>query len=59
WGANWLSGWISHHRPWREEHLGLEAHEWIAGFIHIGTERMIPPERPRPDLTKITTWVET
>ena len=59
WGANWLSGWISHHRPWREEHLNLAANEWIAGFIHIGTERMAPPERPRPDLSNIVTWVET
>jgi len=59
WGANWLSGWISHHRPWREEHLNLAANEWIAGFIHIGTERMAPPERPRPDLSNIVTWVES
>jgi len=59
WGANWLSGWISHDRTWREETLGLATHEWIVGFIHIGTERMAPPERPRPDLARIVTWVET
>lgn len=57
WGANWLSGWISHDKDWRETQLGLADHEWIAGFIHIGTERMTPPERPRPDLDQITTWV--
>ncbi|SMX24614.1 nitroreductase family protein [Boseongicola aestuarii] len=59
WGANWLSGWISHQPAWREKHLGLAPHEWIAGFIHIGTERLAPPERPRPDLSTIVTWVET
>ena len=57
WGANWLSGWISHDKDWRETHLGLSDQEWIAGFIHIGTERMAPPERPRPDLNQITTWL--
>jgi hypothetical protein len=35
----------------------LAAHETIAGFIHIGTEKMAPPERPRPDLDAITTWI--
>jgi hypothetical protein len=29
----------------------------VAGFIHIGTERAAPPERPRPDLSAIVTWV--
>ncbi len=38
WGANWLSGWASHDRDWRERNLGLMPHEWIAGFVHIGTE---------------------
>lgn len=57
WGANWLSGWPSHDAGFRERALGLAAHERIAGFIHIGTERSAPPERPRPDLNAITTWV--
>lgn len=57
WGANWLSGWVSHERGFVEGQLGLAANEKIAGFIHIGTERIVPPERPRPDLDSITTWV--
>ena len=56
WGANWLSGWASHDRAFMTDGLGLAAHESIAGLIHIGTERMTPPERPRPDLDAITTW---
>ncbi|MBO9467495.1 nitroreductase [Tropicibacter sp. R15_0] len=58
WGANWLSGWASHDRGFVQAALGLAEHEKVAGFIHIGTERMAPPERPRPDLDAITTWVD-
>ncbi|MCK8464653.1 nitroreductase [Aliiroseovarius sp. S1339] len=59
WGANWLSGWASHDRVFLSEGLGLQDHESVAGIIHIGTETSAPPERPRPDLTAITTWVDT
>lgn len=57
WGANWLSGWPSHDRGFMTEALGLSDHERIAGFIHIATETAAPPDRPRPDLDAITTWV--
>lgn len=57
WGANWLSGWASHDPVFRKRGLDLADHEVIAGFIHIGTEKTAPPERPRPDLDAITTWV--
>lgn len=57
WGANWLSGWASHDPAFNGAHLGLADHETIAGFIHIGTETATPPERPRPDIDAITTWV--
>ena len=56
WGANWLSGWASHDPDWRERNLGLMPHEWIAGFVHIGTETNPPPERPRPDTDALTEW---
>ena len=58
WGANWLSGWASHDADWRERNLGLMPHEWIAGIIHIGTETVTPPDRPRPDLDTIIEWIE-
>jgi nitroreductase len=58
WGANWLSGWTSHDRGFMTEALGLEAHERVAGFIHIATESATPPERPRPDVAALTTWVD-
>lgn len=59
WGANWLSGWASHDRTFIAQGLALADHETVAGFIHIGTETSIPPDRPRPDLATITTWVDT
>jgi nitroreductase len=58
WGCNWLSGWASHDREWREHHLGLAPQEWIAGIMHIGTERAAPPERPRPNLDQIVEWID-
>ncbi len=57
WGANWLSGWPSHDRGFLEVGLGLDNDERVAGFIHIGTETSQPPERPRPDIAAITSWV--
>ncbi|SLN68581.1 Putative NAD(P)H nitroreductase YdjA [Roseovarius albus] len=57
WGANWLSGWASHDRGFVEVGLGLKENERVAGFIHLGTETSIPPERPRPNLDEITSWM--
>ncbi len=57
WGANWLSGWASHDRVFCEEGFGLTENERIAGLIFLGTESSAPPERPRPDLKTITSWV--
>ena len=59
WGANWLTGWPSHDRTFVQTGLGLNADERVAGIIHIGTEKMAPPERPRPDLDALTTWMDT
>ncbi|SEV95431.1 Nitroreductase [Cognatiyoonia koreensis] len=59
WGANWLSGWASHDPAFVQPHLGLTPHESVAGFIHLGTETSAPPERPRPDVAAMTTWVDS
>jgi nitroreductase len=59
WGANWLSGWPSHDQEFCVEHLGLSDQERVAGFIHIGTASSVPPDRPRPEISKITSWVDT
>jgi len=57
WGANWLSGALSHERLFAEGALGLAPHERIAGLIHIANETTAPPDRPRPDVSAKTSWL--
>ena len=57
WGANWLTGFGAHDARFREQSLGLSADESVAGFIHLGTAKGKPGERPRPDISAITTWL--
>ena len=57
WGANWLTGWAIYDREFLRRGLGLADHESVAGVIVIGTETNAPPERPRPDLDQIVSWV--
>ena len=57
WGANWLSGWASHDRRFCQDAFGLQDRERVAGIIHIATQGTVPPERPRPDLSALTTWM--
>jgi nitroreductase len=57
WGAGWLTGWRARHAGFGARGLGLAAHESVAGFVHVGTETKLPPERPRPDMAAIVTWV--
>lgn len=59
WGANWITGWISHDREFMAEMIGLGPGESVAGLIHLGTETARPGERPRPDVAAITTWLQS
>jgi nitroreductase len=56
-GANWLSGWPLYDRALLEGTFGLTEGEWAAGIVHIGTATEAPPDRPRPDLDRVVTWV--
>jgi nitroreductase len=56
WGANWLTGWVSHDRPFITRAFGCTDAEWVAGIIHVGTPGAPLPDRPRPDLARIVTW---
>ena len=58
WGASWLTGWRATDRPFLTQGLNLSPHESVMGFIHIGREARVPPERPRPALDALTTWVD-
>ncbi|HAM89551.1 MAG: nitroreductase [Marinovum sp.] len=57
WGAGWLSGWLAHDRDFVEHGLGLNAKERVAGLIYLGTRTVTPPERPRPNIDAVTTWM--
>ncbi len=57
WGANWLSGWPSQDATFAAEGFGLAPQEFVAGIVHIGTPTVTPPDRPRPDIARLTTWM--
>ncbi len=57
WDACWLTGWHVHDPAFAQGALGLGQGERVAGLIHIGTAMSVSPERPRPDVAAITTWV--
>lgn len=54
-GACWLTGWPAYDRGFLSDGLGLEAHETLAGFVHIGSCDIAPPDRPRPDIETLIT----
>jgi nitroreductase len=53
-GANWSTEWYAYDRAVLDA-LGLQPHERIAGFIHIGRPPGPPADRPRPPLDEIAT----
>lgn len=58
WGANWLTGAMAYDDAFLRDALGLEPGQWVAGYVVIGTEGPVPPERPRPDMDRVVRWTE-
>lgn len=56
WGANWLTGWVSHDPIFAARAFGCTAGETVAGIVHIGTPGVEAPDRPRPDLARVVQW---
>jgi len=56
-GANWITEWYAYDRRVLDA-LGLKDNERVAGFIHIGTPKQAPEDRPRPVLAEIATRFE-
>lgn len=56
WGANWLTGWVSHDAAFCARAFGCTGSETVAGIVHIGTPGPAAPERPRPDLARVVQW---
>lgn len=59
WGAAWLTGWPAHDKVFAARAFGCTEGETVAGIVHIGTPPEDAPDRPRPDLARIVTWVES
>ena len=58
WGANWLTGWMATDDAVLHDGLGAGPGEFVAGWIVIGTEGSVPPDRPRPDMDAKVAWVD-
>jgi nitroreductase len=58
WGAAWMTGWAAYDRVLVEGVLGLTPDESVVGYIYLGTCATPPPDRPRPDVAALTTWME-
>ena len=58
WGANWLSGLPAHDKQILQAVFDVEVHEFVAGFIHIGTKTVSPVDRVRPNIKKITSYYQ-
>lgn len=58
WGASWLTGWPAHDAAFAARAFGCTAEETVAGIVHIATPPTDGPDRPRPDLSRLVTWVD-
>ncbi|MGL4235120.1 nitroreductase family protein [Tabrizicola sp.] len=58
WGACWLTGWPAHDATFAARAFGCEGGETVAGIIHIGTPPEDGPDRARPELGRLVTWVD-
>lgn len=56
-GGNWVTEWPAFERRFLDR-LGLEPHETIAGFVHIGTPTAKAEDRQRPDMAAIVSRFE-
>lgn len=55
-GTAWITEWIGYDRRTLDL-IGVEAHEKLAGFVHIGTPVERPSDRVRPVIPEITTYL--
>jgi nitroreductase len=58
WGACWLTGWPAHDSSFATRAFGCADGETVAGIVHIGTPPEDGPDRTRPDLARLVTWVD-
>ena len=58
WRANWLTGWVSHDRPFISRAFDCTGTETLVGFVHVGSAGGAEiADRPRPALDQVATWM--
>ena len=50
--------WPAHDATFAARAFGCTGGETVAGIVHIGTPPEDAPDRPRPDLSRIVSWVD-
>lgn len=55
--AQWLTDWPTYDAAAKTV-LGVQQHEQIAGFIHIGMPSLVPSERARPELSALISYYQ-
>jgi nitroreductase len=58
WGAAWMTGWAAYDRALLEGELGLAPGESIIGFVYLGRCGAAVPDRPRPNVAALVTWLD-
>jgi nitroreductase len=58
WGACWLTGWAAHDPVFARRAFDCSPDETVAGIVHIATPHEDGPDRPRPDLGRIVSWMD-
>jgi nitroreductase len=58
WGACWLTGWAAHDATFAARAFGCEGGETVAGIVHIATPHEDGPDRARPDLGRVVSWMD-
>lgn len=56
--GHWLTGWMARDPDFLRAGFDLEAPDAVAGFVHLGSPALQPPDRPRPNLDSIISWVD-
>jgi len=57
-GGHWLTGWMARDPDFLDAAFGIAAPQAVTGFVHLGTPKAQPADRPRPDIDAITSWVD-
>ncbi|KAA3638366.1 MAG: nitroreductase [Proteobacteria bacterium] len=54
--SQWVTGWSCLDKD-AQKALGLAEHEWIIGYVYVGSTEVEPADRARPDLAEKVTYL--